>query len=67
MNLPDARNLAILPIAIPVECATLETERGKSTKEGNNMAYELQMAIEYGATTEELLALAGVDPEELED
>lgn len=31
------------------------------------MTYELQMAIEYGATIEELLALAGVDPEELED
>jgi len=31
------------------------------------MTYELQMAIEYGATTEELMALAGVDPEDLED
>lgn len=31
------------------------------------MTYELQMAIEYGATTEELMALAGVNPEELED
>lgn len=31
------------------------------------MTYDLQMAIEYGATTEELLALAGVDPEDLED
>ena len=31
------------------------------------MTYELQMAIEYGATTDELLALAGVDREEMED
>ena len=31
------------------------------------MTYELQMAIEYGATTEELMALAGVDPEEWEE
>ena len=30
------------------------------------MTYELQMAIEYGATTEELMALAGVEKEELE-
>ena len=27
--------------------------------------YELQMAIEYGASLEELCKLAGVDPEEV--
>lgn len=31
------------------------------------MTYELQMAIEYGATTDELLALAEIDREEMED
>ena len=30
------------------------------------MTYELQMAIEYGATTDELMALAEVDIEEWE-
>lgn len=31
------------------------------------MTYELQMAIEYGASFEELCKLAGVDPEEVEE
>lgn len=45
----------------------IENKNTPLTERRKKMTYELQMAIEYGATTEELLALAGVDPEELED
>ena len=31
------------------------------------MTYELEMAIAYGASQEDILSLLGIDPEELED
>jgi len=40
-------------------CKEKHTQRGETDM--------LELAMEYGATLEELCKLAGVDPEELED
>ena len=47
--------------------AIIKTDKRKENKTMTERTYSIEEAIQWGATIEELMEMAGVDPEELHE